>query len=144
MWRKRQTSLCYLCCLPLCLGECGASATPFLFFSSVIRSARVRGPLCGPLTTPHTWGSAPRPRLGYGPRSKYLLRYFATLVALHKYIRAEIYRAGYGRRGAYRLVAALNDFGTEGNCHLVSELKKTASLRMSTRAQQSAHTLVGL
>ena len=45
------------------------AATSYLFSFLVSRSAWVREPSCGSLTTLHAWGSAPRPRLGYGPRS---------------------------------------------------------------------------
>ncbi len=51
---------------------CGASAAPACGFVSFIRSAWVREPSCGSLTTLHAWGSAPRPRLGDGPRLGYL------------------------------------------------------------------------
>ncbi len=48
------------------------AAAYYLFSCFVCRSAWVRGPLCGPLTTPHPRGCHPVTPLSYGPRLGYL------------------------------------------------------------------------
>ena len=64
--------LVFLFCLPLRQGSMRRKRHTIPLFSSCIRSAWVREPSCGSLTTLHAWGSAPRPRLGDGPRLGYL------------------------------------------------------------------------
>ena len=66
-----------------------------LFFVLFAAPLGQEGPSRGPPAPPRSWGSAPRPRLGYGPRLDYLFRSLATLVTRTNRIARGNYRADY-------------------------------------------------
>ena len=55
-----------------CKSCCGVLPLQPVISCFVSRSAGQEGPSRGPPAPPRSWGSAPRPRLGYGPRLGYL------------------------------------------------------------------------
>ena len=141
MRRKCRTSLYFFVLFAASLELLRRKRHTIPLFSSFIRSARVRGPSPGPLTTPCSRGCTPCPRLTCCPRSVDLFR------SLEDSYAAQIYSRGKGtvpNEGEGALIGCLLQLIAVPQKVIASVLKrgnKTTAPCMVKRAQQSAHTL---